>query len=103
MFKRLQSTNSDTVQIILNGRKLSVPAGISVAAAVLSENPEFTRTTPVTGAKRAPFCLMGVCYDCLMVINGHSNQRACTVIVEHDMHIDFQYGVGPKLEDSNHA
>ena len=101
MFKQLSASQTDTVEIILNGQHLQVPKGTTVAANALSRNLHFTRTTPVSGSKRAPFCMMGVCYDCIMVIDGQANQRACSVYVRDGMRIDTQQGVGPALGDSD--
>ena len=71
-----------------------VPAGETVAAAVLASGLGHTRTTPVSDTPRAPFCLMGVCYECLMVINGQPNQRACRKVVDEGMTIERQHGLG---------
>ncbi|MCK5355064.1 MAG: (2Fe-2S)-binding protein [Methyloprofundus sp.] len=98
MFKQLSSNQIEMVKVFLNGRPLQVPKGISVAAVALSQNLSFTRTTPVTGSKRAPFCMMGACYDCLMIINGKANQQACATYVQDGMQIDIQQGVGPEME-----
>jgi hypothetical protein len=98
MFKQLSDESVDTIEVILNGIPLHVPMGISVAAAVLSNQQRFTRTTPISGSQRAPFCMMGVCYDCLMVINAQPNQRACAMLVQENMQIDCQQGVGAELE-----
>jgi len=100
MFKQLSDGQADHVEIILNGQSLQVTKGISVAAAALSHQQGFTRTTPVSGSKRAPFCMMGVCFDCLMVIDGKGNQRACATIVQQGMRIDNQQGVGPIMGDA---
>ncbi len=97
MFKQLPCNETETVRIFLNGESLQVQKGISVAAAVLSCNQAYTRTTPLSGSKRLPFCMMGVCYDCLMVIDGKANQRACGTYVREGMWIDSQQGVGPAL------
>ena len=40
-----------------------------------------TRTTPVTGQPRAPYCLMGVCFECLVEIDNIPNCQACMVTV----------------------
>jgi len=98
MFKQLASEQIDTVDIILNGQHVQIPRGISVAAAALSNQQRYTRTTPVSASKRAPFCMMGVCYECLMIIDGKANQRACATLVEEGMTIENQLGVGPALE-----
>ena len=99
MFKQLQDGQAETVDVILNGQSIKVPKGTSVAAMALAQGIKYTRTTPISDAKRAPFCMMGVCYDCLMVINGKANQRACAVLVKQGMTVDMQQGVGPKLEN----
>ncbi|MFU1477288.1 (2Fe-2S)-binding protein [Roseovarius sp. C7] len=38
------------------------------------------RRTPVSGAPRGPFCMMGACFDCLVEIDGVARQ-ACMVEV----------------------
>jgi D-hydroxyproline dehydrogenase subunit gamma len=100
MFKQLPDSATETVEIILNGHTLQVSKGITVAALILSQNLPFTRTTAITGSKRAPFCMMGVCYECLMIINGIPNQRACSTYVEHGMQIDTQLGTGPAIKNT---
>jgi predicted molibdopterin-dependent oxidoreductase YjgC len=94
MFKRLDESPLQTVTVVINGRSVAVPQGETVAAAVLAENIGYTRTTPVTHQPRAPFCMMGVCFDCLMVIDGIPNQQACMVQVRDGMRIERQQGSG---------
>lgn len=101
MFKQLPGSQTETVQIILNGLPVQVTKGTTVAANALAQNLVFTRTTPISSSKRAPFCMMGVCYECLMVIDGKSNQRACATYVEEGMHINRQQGVGPEMETNS--
>ena len=95
MFKRLNENTGDLVSISINGKTTEVPAGETVAAAILaSSNLHVTRTTTISNSPRAPFCLMGVCYECLMVINGQPNQRSCKVLVKQGMIIESQQGPG---------
>lgn len=94
MFKRLDDSPEKLLTVMIEGQPVEVAAGETVAAAVLVSGLSYTRTTPVSGAPRAPFCLMGVCYECLMVINGQPNQRACRVLVEEGMNIERQSGPG---------
>jgi hypothetical protein len=51
-----------------------------------------SRTTPVTGAPRAPYCMMGVCFECLLEIDGEPNQQGCLVTVRAGMRIERQLG-----------
>jgi predicted molibdopterin-dependent oxidoreductase YjgC len=95
MFKRLADHLASTVMVNIDGVDVEVPAGESVAGAVLVQGLVYCRTTPVSGAHRAPFCMMGVCFDCLMEIDGVPNRQACMVRVEQGMRISRQRGVGP--------
>jgi succinate dehydrogenase/fumarate reductase-like Fe-S protein len=42
--------------------------------------------------------MMGICFDCLMKINGQPNQRACQVMVAADMTVERQLGAA-EFED----
>ncbi len=94
MFKTLDDRDTDTVTVDIEGDTVCVPAGASVAAAVLFHGLIPTRSTPVSGQPRAPFCMMGVCFDCLMEIDSRPNRQACMVQVEEGMRIRRQQGVG---------
>jgi predicted molibdopterin-dependent oxidoreductase YjgC len=104
MFKQLSNsqieTSNETVEVTLNGQKIQVSQGITVAAMALTQGLRYTRTTPVSNSKRMPFCMTGVCYDCLMVIDGKANQRACMTYVKKGMQIDIQQGVGSSLGET---
>lgn len=80
-----------TVTITVDDIDISVPAGVSVAAAVLGHvHPKETYIHPVDGSPRAPYCLMGVCFECMMVINGQPNVQSCLVPVEEGMVVKRQ-------------
>ena len=74
-FTVISDTAPALVPVTFEGRPLDVPAGTSVAAALLSAGVEHFRTTPVSGASRAPFCIMGVCFDCLVELDGGGRVR----------------------------
>jgi sarcosine oxidase subunit alpha len=46
----------------------------------------------VTGAPRAPYCLMGVCFDCLVTVDGVGSRQGCLVPVRDGMAIETQLG-----------
>jgi len=92
MFRRLHDPEPEAVTINFEGEILKVGVGETVAAAVLTANPGHSRTTPVTGAPRLPFCMMGACFDCLMEIDGIPNRQACMEIVQDGMKVRRQEG-----------
>ncbi len=94
MFKRLASSNTQFVTVKIEGDAVQVPLGESVAAAVLIHGLGYTRTHPISGAPRAPLCMMGVCFECLMEIDGQPNRQACQIQVADGMEIRRQMGVG---------
>lgn len=78
--------NASTVHITFDGQPMEVPAGISVAAAVLGHaHAGHTCKHPVDGSARAPYCLMGVCFECLMEIDGEPDVQSCLVTVREGM------------------
>lgn len=97
MFRRLH-TSSSTLAITLDGVALKVAPGDSVAAAVLASGNPICRQTPVTGSDRAPFCMMGACFDCLVEIDGVSNRQACLVEVREGMQVRRQARPTPVTE-----
>ena len=94
MFRPLHDQHQDLVTVIIEGQAVAVPRGQSVAAAVLTQGLIPTRTTPELGTPRAPLCMMGVWFDCLMVIDGQPNRQACQVVVAEGMRIERQQGTG---------
>ena len=92
MFKRLQETDGSTVMITIEDQKVTVPSTDSVAAAMLAAGIKYSRTTPQRGEHRAPYCMMGTCFDCLVEINGVPNQQACQTKVQDGMVVKIQKG-----------
>jgi len=92
MFALLPDHTPERLTVIINGEAVSVVPGFTAAAAMLLHLSGATRTTAISGEGRAPYCMMGVCFDCLMEINGEPNQQGCLVIVSAGMRINAQQG-----------
>jgi predicted molibdopterin-dependent oxidoreductase YjgC len=76
------------VTIIVDEAPLDAYAGESVAAALLAAGRRILRRTPKAGAPRGLFCGMGVCFDCVLRVDGVANVRACLTPVRDGMRID---------------
>jgi len=74
-----------TVRIDIDGEALDVPVGISVAAAIARLPRPFRRS--VKGEARAPFCGMGICFECRVRIDNIAQQRACMTVVREGMQV----------------
>ena len=82
------------IRVILNGESINSREGQSVGALLLEHEQRATRTTRQNARPRGMFCGIGICFDCLITINGITNQRACVTNVEEGMTIQTQQGSG---------
>ena len=69
----------------VNGQRVEVPAGASVAAAVATLGVPFRQSR--SGQPRAPVCGMGVCFECRVQIDGVAQLRACMTPVREGMQV----------------
>ncbi len=81
MFKHDASAYT-SVDVILDGQQTSVPAEINVAAALLTIGEITSRISPTSKKPCSPHCLMGVCFECLMEIDGVRRQACMTTVKE---------------------
>jgi sarcosine oxidase subunit alpha len=70
------------VEFAWEGRTLRAPAGESLAAALMATG--IRRLGEGPGAPRAAFCMMGVCQQCLVRVDGRLAQ-SCLVPVRAGM------------------
>ena len=75
-----------SVTIVADERSVTVPAGVTVAAALIDLGIGAFRRS-VSGEPRGPLCGMGTCYECRVTIDGVAHRRACLVPVAEGMHI----------------
>jgi hypothetical protein len=92
MFRRRPDAVGATVAVEVEGRTVRVPLGASAAAAVLLAGLPSIRDTAVTGGGRAPYCMMGVCFECLAEIDGVPNRQSCMIAARPGMRIRRQHG-----------
>ena len=90
MFRRLDDARGGNVEITLDGEMVEVPQGIPLAAALLLLDRQPYRRTVVGDTARAPYCMTGSCFDCLVEVDGRRNRRACQVTVARGMRVERQ-------------
>ena len=89
MFK---TTEPPDCTITWEGAEIPARQGEPLAATLLAAGVTRFRTTPVSGADRAPFCMMGACFDCLVELDGRANVQACMVTVRPGLNAKRQIG-----------
>lgn len=81
-----------TLTVYLDGTPLPARAGETIAACLLRAGVARFRTTPVGGAPRLPFCMIGHCFDCLIEIEGVGSRQACLTPVSDGLKLCTQRG-----------
>jgi D-hydroxyproline dehydrogenase subunit gamma len=80
------------IKFTFDGESINAITGQSVAAALLAANQRALRKTRFNNNDRGVFCGIGVCFDCLVVIDGITNQRACLIEAKPGMKVQTQVG-----------
>ncbi len=77
-----------------DGTPVEFRPGQSIGAALIAAGIRSWRTTRIAGRPRGVFCGIGICFDCLVRVDGSPNQRACRVIADEAMTVTSQEGTG---------
>jgi predicted molibdopterin-dependent oxidoreductase YjgC len=76
---------SEQIAVSVNGRRVTVAAGSSVAVAVMIAGASCR--TSVSGEPRGPLCGIGICYECRAEVDGVAHRRSCQVACTTGMDI----------------
>jgi len=82
------------IEIVVDGLPVRAFEGESVAVALLANGRRTLRTTARRGEPRGMYCGVGVCFDCVMTVDGRPNVRTCQTPVRAGMRIESQRGEG---------
>jgi predicted molibdopterin-dependent oxidoreductase YjgC len=75
-----------------DGEEVEAHEGQTVAGVLLAKGIRSWRTTRGEGRPRGLFCGIGVCFDCLVRVNGVPDVRACQRLVADGDDIRTQAG-----------
>ena len=102
MFKSTMKKPGKPIQFFFEGRTFTAMNGDSVAAALLRVGQ--TRFRHATNDDvRGPYCMMGVCFECLVEIDGRPNQQACQTMLHSGMRIRRQQAPNPDKNTKEQA
>ncbi len=81
-------------EIEVDGQKVLAYEGETIAAALLAAGVLVCRLTPKNHQPRGVFCGIGICHECLMVVNGVPNVRTCQTLATPGCRVKTQHGLG---------
>ncbi|MBI0329471.1 (2Fe-2S)-binding protein [Burkholderia plantarii] len=84
------------VSITVDGRAVRVPADVSLAAALMLSGVQCFGRRPVQGGARLPYCMMGICFECLVDVDDTPGRQACMTPVRAGMRVATR-GVASRL------
>jgi hypothetical protein len=79
---------------LFDGTPIPFRDGQSVGAALTAAGIRSWRSTRVHGRPRGLFCGIGICFDCLVVVDGRPNERACVTRAVEGATVEAQEGTG---------
>ncbi|NPU13426.1 (2Fe-2S)-binding protein [Bradyrhizobium sp. 83002] len=89
MFRKLHEP-AEAVTVYVEGKPVVAEPGENLAAVLLRQEAIWSRPTPVKGSRRAPYCMIGVCFDCLARVDGVASVQTCMMPVRDGMTVEHQ-------------
>ncbi|MCP4157921.1 MAG: (2Fe-2S)-binding protein [bacterium] len=77
----------EKVKLLVNGKEVTAYKGETLLAALMASGYKSLKKSPVNGEPRGALCGMGVCFECIVTVNGIPNTRSCMTEVENNMEI----------------
>jgi len=91
---RAGTPEGEPISLTFEGDSIEAYASDTVATALLAAGIRTLTVTEVAGDPRGGFCFVGRCADCLVIVDGQANKRACVTPVRDGMDIRIQRGHG---------
>ena len=83
-----------SVEFSFDGRPMTALAGQTIGGALLANGVRSWRTTRRNGRPGGLFCGIGICFNCLVTVNGKPNVRACLAVINPGDDVRTQIGDG---------
>jgi D-hydroxyproline dehydrogenase subunit gamma len=84
--ERRAETSRAVVEFLLDGKPAHGLAGDTLLTAILTQSGH-VRRNEFDASKRAGFCLMGACQDCVVSVEGRGRLNACSTTLEPGMKV----------------
>lgn len=90
MFRSLRPESAPEITLFINGHEITATTGQSVWSVMALSGQTVTRRAALSGDDRSAYCAMGVCFECMVEIDGVPNQQACQRRVAEGMIVSTQ-------------
>ena len=80
---------NEKVTLLVNGKKIIAYKGETLLAALIAAGYKSLKASPLKGEARGALCGMGVCFECIVTVNGEPNIRSCMTEVEDNMTVEM--------------
>jgi hypothetical protein len=88
MFVRIADAASERIGVLIDGAPFEGRQGDSIATVLLLAGKNGCRRSFVSGEPRGPYCMMGVCFECLVRVDGIDGLQACMIPIRSGMRIE---------------
>lgn len=86
----------EVIEFLVDGEALPAYAGETIAGALTAAGRRVLRHSEKTGSPRGVFCGIGICFECLVTVEGMGRVRSCMVEVRPGMRVRLtERGVTP--------
>ncbi len=92
MFRKLPEFAGEALTVYIDGQPVEAGSGESVAAVLLRQEEPWSRLTPETRSRRAPYCMMGVCFECIADMEAGRSVQTCLTPVREGLRIVRRLG-----------
>ncbi|MGE5340580.1 MAG: (2Fe-2S)-binding protein [Candidatus Omnitrophota bacterium] len=79
----------EKITFFVNGKEVDAYKGETLLAALIAAGYKQLKKSPVKGTPRSALCGMGVCFECIVNVNGVPNIRSCMTEVENNMKVEI--------------
>ncbi len=88
-------TRGPALTVTVNDTAVEAYDGETIATVLLAAGVWHLRKTRRRGEPRGPYCGMGVCFECLVTVDGVAAVRACLTPVTDGMRIETGQETAP--------
>ena len=88
MFARIADGQCEPIVVLIDGAPFEGRQGDSIATVLLLAGKVACRSSFVSGEPRGPYCMMGVCFECLVRVDGIDGLQACMTPIQPAMRIE---------------